>query len=200
MQKYFLGVIMALFLCVSAGFAGDATGKQGKVLITYYSETGNTQQMAMAVAKGARSVKNIRVKLLTVKEAKPADLLWADAIIIGSPVQNANIAAPVMNFIKSWPFQNTPLKDKIGAAFVSAGGISAGEELSLINIHHSMMIFGMIVVGGGEWQSAFGASAITNEKPFGNSGKTKKVAPYFLEKARRLGERVARLVLRFHRH
>jgi multimeric flavodoxin WrbA len=47
-----------------------------------------------------------------------------------------------------WPFEGTPLKDKIGAAFVSAGGISAGEELTQLSILHSMLIFGMIVVGG----------------------------------------------------
>lgn len=35
------------------------------------------------------------MKILTVKEAKTADVLWADGIIVGSPVYNANIAVPV---------------------------------------------------------------------------------------------------------
>lgn len=57
-----------------------------------------------------------------------------------------------------------------------------------------MLIFGMIVVGGNDWQSPFGASAVIEEKPFNEYFKTKKVAPQFLKKARHLGQRVAALV------
>jgi NAD(P)H dehydrogenase (quinone) len=109
-------------------------------------------------------------------------------------VYNENIAIPVQQFINSWPFNNAPLKDKIGAAFVTGGGISAGEELVQLNILRSMLIFGMIVVGGIDWQSSFGASAVTEEIPFDRYFKAKKVAPQFLKKARDLGQRVATLV------
>jgi hypothetical protein len=47
----------------------------------------------------------------------------------------------------------------------------------------------MIVVGGDEWTSAFGASAITNESIF----KTAQVDKIFLQKAFTLGKRVAML-------
>ena len=90
------------------------------------------------------------------------------------------------------------MRNKIGAAFVSAGGISAGEELTLMNILQSMLIYEMIVVGGSGWQSAFGASAITEEKPFDDTLKNKTVAPYFLEKARGLGKRVAHVAIGFN--
>jgi NAD(P)H dehydrogenase (quinone) len=50
-----------------------------------------------------------------------------------------------------------------------------------------MLIFGMIVVGGDEWTSAFGASAITNESIF----KTEKLDNLFLQKGFTLGKRVA---------
>lgn len=175
-----------------------AVPKAKKILVVYYSITGKTRQMAEAAAEGARSVKGVTVKLLAVKEAKAADALQADAIIIGTPVHNANAAPPVLEYINSWPFENSPLRNKIGAAFVSAGGFSAGEELVQVSILHSMLIFGMIVVGGGDWRSAFGASAIVEEEPFDEALKSRGVNPYFLKKARELGKRVAQIVLRFN--
>ena len=154
--------------------------------------------MAEAAAEGAGSVKGISVKLVSIEKAEVADVLWADGIIVGSPVYNANIAPPVLSFIFKWPFKGAPLRNKIGAAFVSAGGMSAGEELVQMNILQAMLVYGMIVVGGIDWKSSFGASAIVEEEPFEKTIKSRKVNPYYLKKAKGLGERVARLVLRFN--
>jgi NAD(P)H dehydrogenase (quinone) len=173
--------------------------QQPTVLIAYYSVNGHTKLMAEAVAKGAKAVNNVAVKVLTVSEVKKEDLLGADAIIVGSPVHNANAAPEVVKFIASWPFDGAPLFNKIGAVFVTAGGISAGEELTQMNILHSMLLFGMVVVGGEDWTSAFGASAITSEKPFGQAQKDVVVADQFLRKAEGLGKRVAELAARWKR-
>lgn len=157
------------------------------ILITYYSKTAHTQSLAEEVAKGASSIPGVQVKLKRIDQTTTKDLLAADAIIVGSPVYNANIAPEVVQFMSTWPFEGNPLKDKIGAAFVTAGGISAGEELAQVNILHSMLIFGMVIVGGNNWTSAFGASAITNEGVF----KTEKFDTIFLQKGFSLGKRVA---------
>jgi NAD(P)H dehydrogenase (quinone) len=170
--------------------------QQPTVLIAYYSMSGHTKLMADAVAKGAQAVKNVTIKVMTVGEVKKEDLLSADAIIVGSPVHNANAAPEVVKFIASWPFNGAPLFNKIGAVFVTASGISAGEELTQMNILHSMLVFGMVVVGGEDWTSAFGASAITSEKPFGEAQKDVVVADQFLKKAEGLGKRVAELAVR----
>jgi NAD(P)H dehydrogenase (quinone) len=166
-----------------------------RVLVVYFSQTGHTLAMAEAVATGARTVKGIETKLQTIAETTNADLLAADAIIVGTPVHNANAAPEVMSFMSRWPFGGAPLRDKIGAAFVTGGGISAGEELAQLNILHSMMVFGMIVVGGGDWTSPFGASAITAEAPFDSVAGGKLVAKQFLQKGEALGKRVAELTL-----
>jgi NAD(P)H dehydrogenase (quinone) len=160
------------------------------ILITYYSKTAHTQSLAEEVAKGASSIPGVQVVLKRIDQTTTKDLLNADAIILGSPVYNANLAPEVVQFMSTWPFEGNPLKDKIGAAFVTAGGISAGEELAQVSILQSMLVFGMVVVGGDDWTSAFGASAITNEGVF----KTENLDKLFLQKGFSLGKRVAKIV------
>lgn len=170
-----------------------------QVLIAYYSQKGHTRAMAEAVYRGAGSVPGVQVKLRTVDSVATAELLAADAIIVGSPVYNANVAPAVQEFINRWPFQGSPLKDKIGAAFTTGGGISAGEELVQVNLLHSMLIFGMIVVGGPHWQQPFGASAVTEEPPFEPKTSRPPVHRRFLQKGEALGKRVASLAVRWKR-
>ena len=164
-----------------------------KILITYFSQSGNTQQMAEAVARGANSVDSVEVLLLAIEDVKVEDLLQAKGIILGSPVYNGNPAPPVLEFINSWPFEGRPLKDKIGAAFSTGGGISIGEEGVMLSILKSMLIHGLLVMGGEEVEAAFGASAITDEGPF----QMDSLDPIFLKKAENLGKRVANRVLSF---
>ncbi len=159
------------------------------VLIVYQSKTGHTRQMADAVAAGARQIDSVRVRVVAVEKASERDIREAQAIVLGCPVYNGTVPPVTQRFINRWPFEGQPLKDKIGAAFVSAGGISAGQESTMLQLLRSMLIFNMIIVGGEEWTTAFGAAAVTEEPPFTGD----KVAPSFLEKGRRLGLRVARL-------
>jgi NAD(P)H dehydrogenase (quinone) len=182
----------SLFLAsVAVLFSFSILGQtQPSVLIAYYSQSGSTKQMAEAVAEGAKSVQGVEVILRSIEEVLPEDLLEASAIILGSPVHNANVAPAMQEFINSWPFEGRPLQDKIGAAFSTGGGISIGEELVMLNLLHSMLIYGMIVVGGDETEAAFGASAVTGEAPF-DTGKLEEI---FLRKDVGLGKRVATLV------
>ncbi|MDP2423277.1 MAG: NAD(P)H-dependent oxidoreductase [Bacteroidales bacterium] len=186
----FLKLHSIIFLFLVAGCL-SACG-QTKVLVTYYSRDGHTKALAEAVAKGAQSIEGITVRLIPVGDVKTNDLLETDAIIVGSPVYNANVAPEVSAFFSTWPFEGAPLKDKVGAAFATGGGISAGEELTQLSILHSMLIFGMVIVGGPTWEQPFGASAITHEKPFGSTTKG-VVDEMFLEKGTALGKRVAEI-------
>lgn len=188
MKQTILTILLLVSFC--SAFA------QKKILIVYHSETGNTEMMAQSVAEGAGSVDGVQVLMKQSAEVTENDLKNADAIIVGSPVYNAAISPEISRFISSWPFEGAPLKDKIGAAFVTAGGISAGEELAQTSILQSMLIFGMIVVGGPDWTQPFGASAVTGEEPF-ITQQPGDIHPHFLEKGRKLGERVAQITLRF---
>ena len=194
MKRATCGIVLFLSLGISAVRAQSSVS----VLIVYYSKDGHTKSLADAVAKGARSVKLANVKMVVVADATMNEVLSADAIVLGSPVYNANVAPPIQEFINRWPFDGG-MRDKIGAAFVSADGISAGEELVQTNILHSMLIFGMIVVGGGDWQLPFGASAVVAEAPFQKDSQRVAVADQFLRKAEMLGERVAEVAVRLKR-
>ena len=168
--------------------------KKPTILITYFSSAGHTEVMARAIAKGASLHDSVDVIVKKIEQTTNNDMLLADAIILGSPVYNANPAYEVLKFIQGWPFEGMPLKNKIGAVFVTGGGISSGEELVQTSLLHSMLIFGMVIVGGENWTSPFGASAITNEAQF-----SKAIDPIFLIKAQQLGKRVAEASLRWNK-
>jgi NAD(P)H dehydrogenase (quinone) len=179
---------------VAASFAA-AEAPAARVLVVHYSRDGHTAAMADAVARGVRAVPGAAVTIKAAADAGAEDVLAADAIVVGTPVHNANPTPEILEFVRRWPFEGQPLKDKIGAAFVTAGGISAGEELVLTSLLHAMLVYGMVVVGGPEWRGAFGASAVTDEPPFAGAPKG-KVDERFLAKAEALGRRVAELAVR----
>jgi NAD(P)H dehydrogenase (quinone) len=204
-----VSISFAVFVLLSTAALGAALTRGAqepsalRVLVVFYSQSGNTEKLARAVAEGARSVDGVEVELKRVGETSERDVLAADAIVLGSPVYNANVAPAVQEFINGWPFRDAPLRDKVGAAFVTAGAISAGEEIVQMNILHSMLVFGMIVVGGPTWRQAFGASAIVAEDPaHGSDGAEERRAAseaYFHDKGKALGARVAELAVRLGR-
>ena len=150
--------------------------------------------MAEAIAKGVEQINGIAYILKPIQEVTQEEILHAAAIILGSPVYNANMTPQVQDFINSWPFEGRPLKDKIGAVFVTGGGFSIGEEAVMFSMIRAMMIHGMVIVGGDQLEAAFGASAITGEGDFAG----KEVQELFLKKAEGLGQRVGEMVLKMH--
>ena len=140
------------------------------------------------------------------------DVMDADAIIMGSPVYNGNIHPDVQNWINYWHI-DADLRNKFGGAFVTAGGMHAGADGTIMSILRSMMVFQMMIVGGDTWTSPFGAVATMYEDPFGDVQRTDLfsdscyftekqgrqgshlVHPYFLQKAYGLGERITNVTV-----
>ncbi|MDY6833589.1 MAG: flavodoxin domain-containing protein [Chloroflexota bacterium] len=69
-----------------------------KVLVLYYSQTGNTEEMAKAVADGASSVADTEVTLKVPSEAVGDDIISYDAIAFGSPTYSAYMAGALKDF------------------------------------------------------------------------------------------------------
>jgi NAD(P)H dehydrogenase (quinone) len=171
--------------CVSRSWADEAS-LSIKVLVTYHSLSGNTERMAEAVAAGAKSAPATQVILKRVAHVTADDLLSADAVVVGSPVYWSNMSGEVKTFFDNWQFKfgvfpEFKMKNKVGAAFATAGQISSGKEVTMLTILAAMLGNQMIVVSGG---GAFGASATTE-------GESPGIDKTELAEAKALGVRVA---------
>ena len=117
-----------------------------KILIIYYTQTGNTEKMARYIEEGIKK-EGIDVETKKVKDTKPDELLKADAIIIGSPTYYGSMAAPIKELLdKSVKFHGR-LEGKIGAAFTSSANIGGGNETTILDILKAMLIHGMVIQG-----------------------------------------------------
>ena len=90
-----------------------------KLLIVYYSKTGNTEKMARAIEEGAKDVVGIDVEMKYF--VKPEELSEVDAIMLGMPTYYHDIGIDMKNLLEKASNQKINLKDKIGAAFGSYG-------------------------------------------------------------------------------
>ena len=90
-----------------------------KLLIVYYSQTGNTEKMARAIEDGAKSVVGIDVEVKYF--VKPEELATADAIILGMPTYYHDMGMDMKNLLESASKEAINLKGKVGAAFGSYG-------------------------------------------------------------------------------
>ena len=129
-----------------------------KGLVVYDSKTGNTEKMAMAISRGMERA-GLDTEAKRVENTSLTDLTDADAIVLGSPTYFANVSGKMKEFIdKSVEIYPNQLKDKVGAAFTSWGGI--GAETTLLSLIMAMFLHRMIIVGhqSGEFGAiSFGA-------------------------------------------
>jgi flavodoxin I len=99
-----------------------------KILVLYYSRTGNTEKMAKAVAEGARSVQGVEVELNYY--ISPEELAGFDAILVGAATYHHDMPVSFKTFFEEVAVKNIDLKGKVGAAFGSYGW--SGEAAKLI--------------------------------------------------------------------
>lgn len=100
-----------------------------KILIVFYSHTGNTEKMAEAIAEGARTVQEVEVELK--RHESPWSLVNFDAVLIGAPTYHHNMTSNAKNFLEQVAFHKVNLEGKIGAAFGSYGWSGEAPRLVL---------------------------------------------------------------------
>jgi len=139
-----------------------------KVLVLYYSSFGHIEQMAYAVAEGAR-LAGATVDVKRVPENVPADVAKAfhfkldqpapiatpgelanyDAIIVGAPTRFGRMPSAMGSFWEQagalW--MSGALIGKVGGAFTSSATQHGGNEMTLFSIIANLMHFGMVIVG-----------------------------------------------------
>jgi NAD(P)H dehydrogenase (quinone) len=123
-----------------------------RLLIVYYSESGNTKRMAEEIGRGAGR-NGVDVELKKVEDCNVNDLLEPDGIVIGSPTYFSNVAWQVKKLIdESITLYNNgrQLKNKIGGFFTSTGTQRDGKDcvrmLELaFGFHHKLQVIRGIV-------------------------------------------------------
>jgi NAD(P)H dehydrogenase (quinone) len=156
-----------------------------KILVVYDSKSGNTETMALAVAKGAEQAGDLEVTVKKAEETKNSDLLAADGIIMGSPTYFGQMSAKLKTLIDESVKVHKELTGKVGGAFTSSGGTASGAETTLLSIVQAMLIHGMIIQGRAD-DKHYGVAV---------TGAPKKRD---LAECEKLGKRVAALVLKLN--
>lgn len=146
-----------------------------KLSVIYYSATGHGTAMARKVAEAGEKA-GAEVRLRHIAETRdpqtfadnpawsanyeatknlPAatgdDIVWADAVIFGSPTRFGSPAAPFRTYIDTLGglWAQGQLADKVYAGFTSSQTAHGGQETTLINLYVTLMHFGGIIVPPG---------------------------------------------------
>jgi flavorubredoxin len=90
-----------------------------KILVLFYSRTGNTEKMAKAVAKGAKINDEVNVELNF--HIDPQELSAFDAILVGTPTYNHEMPFDFKKLFEDVAARGISLKGKVGASFGSYG-------------------------------------------------------------------------------
>ena len=161
-----------------------------KVLVLYYSSYGHIEQMADAVAEGARSA-GAEVDIRRVPETAPQAVIEAagfktdtahpviegpdaladyDAIIVGAPTRFGRMPSQMASFWDTtggvW-FQGK-LVGKVGGAFTSTASQHGGQETTLFSIITNLLHHGMTIVGlDYGFQDQMGVDKLRGGSPYG---------------------------------
>jgi len=156
-----------------------------KVLIVYYSRSGNTTKMAEEIAKGVKE-EGLSTTLKKIKDVDYKEIFDYDGLIVGSPTYYGSMAAQIKAlFDQSVKFHGR-LDGKVGAAFSSAANVGGGNETTILDILNAMLIHGMIIQGD-PLGDHYGTVSIN--KPDARS----------LKQCFRQGKRVAKLIKRWNK-
>ena len=162
-----------------------------KVLVLYYSTYGHIEQMAQAVAEGAREA-GAEVAVKRVPELVPEEvarnahfkldqaapiatvdeLPGYDAIIVGTPTRFGNMASQMKNFIDQTGglWAKGALIGKVGSVFTSTASQHGGQESTILSVHTVLLHQGMVVVGlPYSFQGQLGTDEVMGNSPYGAS-------------------------------
>lgn len=162
-----------------------------KVLVLYYSSYGHIEQMAKAVAQGAREAQ-AEVVVKRVPELVPPEVAQRagykldqaapvatvdelpgyDAIIIGTPTRFGTMASQMKNFLDQagglWA--KDALVGKVGSVFTSTATQHGGQEATLLTTHVVLLHLGMVVVGlPYSFKGQLRMDQVTGGSPYGAS-------------------------------
>lgn len=107
------------------------------LLIVYHSKTGNTEALAQAAYAGATDelIEAVEVRLRRARDAGPEDLLWANALLLGTPENFGYMSGAMKDFLDRTFYE---VEGRIAALpyaiFISAGNDGDGAVRSIQRI------------------------------------------------------------------
>jgi NAD(P)H dehydrogenase (quinone) len=189
MARPIFNFLACMLLMAAAAGAAPAV----RILIAYHSRTGNTEKMAVAVREGAASVAGVEIVLRKVAEVSADDIVKADGIVLGTPVEWASLSAEAKRFIDRvgealGKASAAYGEGRTAAVFCTGGSPSNGQEMARMSAIAAFLAMRFVIVGGvnDEGFGSLGPQAVTGGEPPGVSARE-------LADARRFGERFARL-------
>ena len=191
-----------------------------KVLVLYYSSYGHIEQMADAVAEGARAG-GAEVDIRRVAETAPREVVEAahfktdtahpviegpdalgeyDAIIVGAPTRYGRMPSQMAAFWDTTGglWMRGGLVGKVGGAFTSTASQHGGQETTLFSIITNLLHHGMTIVGlDYGFKGMMGVSEVLGGSPYGattiaDGDGSRQPHAEELAGARYQGERIAR--------
>ena len=161
-----------------------------KVLVLYYSSYGHIEQMADAVAEGARAG-GAEVDIRRVAETAPQDVIEAahfktdsahpliegpeamaayDAIVVGAPTRFGRMPSQMAAFWDTTGglWFTGKLIGKVGGAFTSTASQHGGQETTLFSIITNLLHHGMTIVGlDYGFKEQMGVDKVRGGSPYG---------------------------------
>jgi NAD(P)H dehydrogenase (quinone) len=170
------------------------------ITVIYYSATGHVAELAREIAAtAAKAGAEVRLRQVgdcaDVPAATAEDIIWADAVIMGTPTRFGNISGQLKTFIDTLgpAWHQGLLADKVYSAFTSSGTRHGGAEATLLALITTFQHFGGIVVAPGYTHP----SKFVDGNPYGTShcdvGGTAPVDDIAIAAARIQAERVVRV-------
>ncbi len=90
-----------------------------RVLVLYYSRTGNTEKTARAAAEGVEAVRRVDVELSYYVASEVLNQF--DALVVGTPTYHHEMTLDLKELFEEAAVKNVNMKGKLGAAFGSYG-------------------------------------------------------------------------------
>jgi NAD(P)H dehydrogenase (quinone) len=142
-----------------------------KVLVLYYFSYGHIEQMAGAVAEGARSAgAHFKTDSAHPVIEGPDALAGYDAIIVGAPTRFGRMPSQMASFLDTTGglWMRGALNGKVGAAFTSTATQHRGQEATLFSIITNHFHLGLIIVGlDYGYQGQMGSDVVRGGSPYG---------------------------------
>ena len=146
-----------------------------KLAIIYYSSTGTIHGMAERLAAaGEKAGADVRLRQVAElapaeaiasnaawsqhfdatkdePKASPDDVVWADAVLFGTPTRYGNVASQLKQFLDTFGAQWSQglLADKAYAGFTASMTAHGGQESTLLALYNTIYHFGGLVVAPG---------------------------------------------------